>query len=160
MIQLPIPLPPVDFFPVCSSYIMLETCFSCFSSKREEGQDREHLLPKRTQHPRCELPESSSDEPLAKFIDVLTALSIGKLPSQTQINHFLRQILHSNTLQASQTIQSQITPDKVSQGSGPLSQRGRKVIQDIIHVIEALLQFGMEKNGKGILFPLTWDEEI
>ena len=27
------------------------------------------------------------------------------------------------------------------------------MIQDVIHVIEALLQFGMEKNGKGILFP-------
>ena len=130
---------------------MLDTCFSCFSSKREE--DREHLLPKRTRHPRCELPESPSDEPLTKLIDVLTALSIGKLPSQSQINHFLRQILHSNTFQASQTIQSQIAPDEVSQGRGPFSRRGKKVIQDVIHVIEALLQFGMEKNGKGILFP-------
>jgi len=157
MIQLP-PVVQWTFFLACSAYITLDTCFSCFSSKHEE--DCEHLLPKRTQHPRRELPESPSDESLAKLIDVLTALSIGKLPSQTQINHILRQILHSNTLQASQTIQSQIAPDEVSQGRGPFSRRGKKVIQDVIYVIEALLQFGMEKNGKGILFPLPWDQEI
>ncbi|KXN82253.1 hypothetical protein AN958_02803, partial [Leucoagaricus sp. SymC.cos] len=37
-------------------------------------------------------------------------------------------------------------------GNGPLSKRGRKVIQDVVHVIEAVLQFGMEKNGVSDIF--------
>jgi hypothetical protein len=127
----------------------MDACLSCFSSKRHQD-DREPLLPK---HQQPHTPQSAeqaeqppTDEPLSKLADVLAALSAGKLPSQNQINNFLRRILNSNVLQETQDAQSRTTPE-ILRGNGPLSRRGRKVIQDVAHVIEAFLQFGMEKNG-------------
>ncbi|KAF5351172.1 hypothetical protein D9756_008342 [Leucocoprinus leucothites] len=129
----------------------MDACLSCFSSKRRD-EDREPLLPKHQRHQRqvSQPNEPPPDEPLSKLVDVLAALSAGKLPSQTQINDFLRRILRSNILRDSQDTQSRTTPD-ILRGNGPLSKRGRKVIQDVSHVIEALLQFGMEKNDDDLL---------
>lgn len=122
----------------------MDACLSCFSSERD-GDDREPLLPKQRQ-PQLHKPSPPPDEPLSKLADVLAALSAGKLPSQTQINNFLQRVLQLNLLHDTQDARPRPTPD-VLKGNGPLSKRGRKVIQDLEEVIQALLQFGTEKNG-------------
>lgn len=130
----------------------MDACLPCFGSRRRD-EDREPLLPS---HHQVQRPAPTShqppspDEPLNKLVDVLAALSAGKLPSQAQINTFLRRVLNSNILQESQYTQGRTTPH-ILHGNGPLSKRGRKVIQDLVEFIEAFLQFGMEKNGMFLL---------
>ncbi|KAF9444373.1 hypothetical protein P691DRAFT_763456 [Macrolepiota fuliginosa MF-IS2] len=126
----------------------MDACFSCFSrSGRGTQDDHETLLPKRRAEP--SLSEPPPDESLHKLTDVLVALSAGKLPSQAQINHFLRRVLQLNLLQVGQAKEG-ITPD-ISRGNGPLSKKGRKVIHDLEEVMQAILRFGMEKNDDNLL---------
>jgi len=74
-----------------------------------------------------------------KIVDVLTALENGKVPSQDQLSGFLQVLLKSRLLEEER--------GKVVPGNGPTSKQGRKVLRDTRDLIQALLQFGMEKNG-------------
>ena len=83
-------------------------------------------------------------EPTSRFqkgIDVLAALKANKLPSQEQLNSFLRLVLHADVLDV----------DGVA-GHGPVSDDVKKVVFDVRESVEAVLQIGMEKNGKWILY--------
>ena len=84
-------------------------------------------------------PSDSLPEPTSYFqkaIDILAALKANKLPSQDQLNAFLRLFLRTDMLDV----------DKVA-GHGPVSDHVKKVVLDVREVIEATVQIGMEKNG-------------
>lgn len=120
------------------------TCLPCFSSSHNDDEDRQPLL---QDEPEFQPPPSApSRPPLNKFADILSALRSGKLPSQTQINQLLQHVLRLELLQSTRDPESAATPE-VLRGDGPLSTSGRRVIQDLEEVIQAVLQFGMEKNG-------------
>ena len=76
-----------------------------------------------------------------KVVDVLAALNAGKLPTQDQISRFLHVLLKSELLKDVED------KGKVIPGYGPLSTQGRKVLADIRALVQAALQFGMEKNS-------------
>lgn len=81
-----------------------------------------------------------------KIVDVLAALNAGKLPTQDQISSFLQVLLKSELLREVQD------KGKVVPGYGPLSKEGRKVLADVRALVQAALQFGMEKNGAVCIF--------
>ncbi|KAJ2918964.1 hypothetical protein MD484_g1432, partial [Candolleomyces efflorescens] len=77
-----------------------------------------------------------------KLVDMFAALSKGKLPSQDQFTRILQALLSSDLLRT-----SLINTDAASiYGSGPNSQKGQKVIEDARNLVQAMLQFTMEKN--------------
>lgn len=75
-----------------------------------------------------------------KFLDVLAALNAGKLPTQTQLARFLQIILHSELLRDD--------GGAPVSGHGPMSKEGRRVLGDIKGLVQAVLKFGLEKNGE------------
>ncbi|KAJ2936572.1 hypothetical protein H1R20_g527, partial [Candolleomyces eurysporus] len=77
-----------------------------------------------------------------KLVDVFAALSKGKLPTQDQFTRMLQVLLSSDVLRS-----SPITMAAESiYGTGPSSRRGQKVIEDARNLVQAMLQFTMEKN--------------
>lgn len=116
-------------------------CFSC--CRRSRPEDREPLLPRQVTH---EEPLLSSRSQVDKLADVLAALQAGKLPSQDQTNAALRRSLRSDVL----AVEGSKTARVLGQGRqyGPLSERGQTIVKDVREVIEAVIQFGMEKNGE------------
>jgi len=105
-------------------------CYSGFRKRRPRGDEREPLLPRHT-------PEIPPQSQFDKAADILAALSAGKYPSQDQINRAFRLLLSSDILKSGRNVPS-----------GPLSQHGQKVLDDIRTILQALISLGMEKNGK------------
>ena len=115
----------------------------CFQ-KSSQTDEREPLLPKpTTSHKTRPSVERGGTTVIDKIIDILVVLNTGKLPSQTQLSKFLQSLLSSQLLK----------PGHVTAGSnktsvhGPLSKEGRKVLNDVRNLVQAMLQFGLEKNG-------------
>lgn len=93
-------------------------------------------------HPRG----SMNDKPgLDRLVDAFAALSAGKLPTQDQITRILQVLLNSELLSGSPL--SETLNSSTLDGNGPMGRRGRKVIQDVRGVVQAIAQFGMEKNS-------------
>jgi hypothetical protein len=116
----------------------------CFGRSKSRDNEREPLLPRHTNAPRSNLnaPPNTKDwerSVVDKIVDLLTALENGKVPSQDQLSGFLQMLLMSRLLEEEK--------GKVVPGNGPSSKQGRKVLRDTSALIQALLQFGMEKNG-------------
>jgi hypothetical protein len=118
----------------------------CFQ-KSSQTDEREPLLPKptpsHTTHPSVERETTVID----KITNILVDLNTGKLPSQTQLSKFLQNLLSSQLLK-------QDHGNKTS-GHGPLSKEGRKVLSDVRNLVQAMLQFGLEKNGINSFYT-TW----
>jgi hypothetical protein len=119
-------------------------CFGRSKSRDSEPAEREPLLPIHTNARGSKLdapPDTRGSERsvVDKIVDVLTALENGKVPSQDQLSGFLQVLLKSRLLEEER--------GKVVPGNGPTSKQGRKVLRDARALIQALLQFGMEKNG-------------
>lgn len=116
----------------------------CFGRSKSRDNEREPLLPTYTNERGSKLnapPDTRGSERsvVDKIVDVLTALENGKVPSQDQLSGFLQVLLKSRLLEEER--------GKGVPGNGPTSKQGRKVIRDTRDLIQALLQFGMEKNG-------------
>lgn len=109
-------------------------CLSCCRRRSKDRSEREPLLPK---HDDILPPPHNNFD---KFADVLAAISAGKLPSQDQLNHALQQLLRSDLLD------SRTTAHAI--GYGPLSESGRKVVEDVREVVQAALEVGVQKNGE------------
>lgn len=102
--------------------------------------------------------EEGSEQPLLnKLVDAFAALSAGKLPTQDQISRILQKLLHSDLLNLDQSPEADSQPAFLS-GTGPASRRGRKVLEDVRNLLQAGLQFGMEKNGKDSFLYLRVEE--
>ncbi|KAH8077512.1 hypothetical protein BXZ70DRAFT_698575 [Cristinia sonorae] len=104
--------------------------FSC--CRRSRSSEREPLLPK---HSHTDSPARPSQRDLNKLAHVAAALRAGKLPSQDQLNGYLRYISQSSFLR-----------DDQASGGGRLSDSGRKVTEALRATVDALLQVGLEKN--------------
>ncbi|KAL1697510.1 hypothetical protein GGG16DRAFT_107426 [Schizophyllum commune] len=115
-------------------------CSSC-CGRRDKTGEREPLLSKGKQ---SALPPPRSD--IERLADALGAFQVGKLPSQAQIDTLLFRLLRSNVFDVDGRIQ----------GSGPISRHGRQVVQDAHDVLEALKQFGLDKNGDDVLQDLVF----
>ena len=118
----------------------------CFGRSKPRDNECEPLLPKyiNAQRPGLNGGSSLRTETLErsvvdKIVDVLAALEAGKVPSQDQISGFLQMLLKSELLKDDR--------GKVIPGNGPMGKQGRKVLRDVRALIQALLQFGTEKNG-------------
>lgn len=105
-------------------------CCSAFRKRRPRDSEREPLLPKYA-------PEIPPQSQFDKAADILAALSTGKYPSQQQINRALGLLLSSDVLKTGNAALS-----------GPLSQHGQKVLDDICNVLQTLIVLGVEKNGQ------------
>ncbi|EAU81413.2 hypothetical protein CC1G_05243 [Coprinopsis cinerea okayama7 len=81
---------------------------------------------------------------VGKLIDIVAAFQAGKLPTQDQISHFLRTVLNSRVLD--HVIGDEIRDSKFLCGSGPTTKRGQQVLASVQNVLQALLEFGLEKN--------------
>lgn len=81
---------------------------------------------------------------LDKLVDAFAALSAGKVPSQDQVSRMVQMLLHSDLLIPGSEADSR---PALLNGTGPTSRRGRKVLEDVHTLLQAGLQFGMEKNG-------------
>lgn len=104
--------------------------FSC-CRRRKYDSEQEPLLPKHRVNATAEeiLPSQTQ---LNQLADVVAALKKGKLPSQDQLARYL------------QTLSCSV--DDTTRSS--LSEPGARVVEDLRDVLQALLQFGAEKNGK------------
>ncbi|TFK41696.1 hypothetical protein BDQ12DRAFT_625737, partial [Crucibulum laeve] len=134
-------------------------CLACLGLDKK-AEDEEPLLgnqqTRRQTRPNLKDP-LPAESPSDKLVDILVVLNAGKLPSQEQINHLLRFLLKSDLLQDDATT-------KVMQGTGPASEKGRKVVRGVHNVAQALLQFGMEKNDddkfQDLIFQLSQIEGV
>jgi len=123
-------------------------CLPFFGNSKTKDGEREPLLPK--YQPTNEQPTTSAPPPeilrlgdesvVDKIIDALAALKAGKIPTQEQTTRFLQVLLKSELLKEDKS-------ENVVPGNGPASKQGRKVLKDVRCLLQALLQFGMEKNG-------------
>ncbi|KAJ2936574.1 hypothetical protein H1R20_g525, partial [Candolleomyces eurysporus] len=77
-----------------------------------------------------------------KLVDMFAALSKGKLPTRDQFTRMLQVLLSSDVLRSSPTTMAVAG----IYGTGPSSRRGQKVIEDARNLVQAMLQFTMEKN--------------
>ncbi|TFK46962.1 hypothetical protein OE88DRAFT_1739005 [Heliocybe sulcata] len=118
-------------------------CSSC--CRRRKDPEREPLLPTDSSDDALPPPQSSFE----KLADVLAAINAGKLPSQAQIDKALKSALASDALQ----------PNVVLRGYGPLSESGRRVIEDARDLISAVLRAGVEKNADNKLQDLLYHLE-
>ena len=127
---------------ICLPKSAMGFCFSCCRRRRRSTEDdREPLL---SPHPAAEAPAGSYTDEAA---DILAALRVGKLPSQEQTNTALRQMLRLDVLYVNGGDSKSARVLGRAQQYGPLSERGKTVINDIREIIEAIVQFGMEKNS-------------
>ncbi|KAF5318449.1 hypothetical protein D9619_010687 [Psilocybe cf. subviscida] len=121
----------------------MDYCLPCFSKSKGSDGEREPLLPKPASRD-AQLPhqvaefESSARPTVDKIVDVLAAFNAGKLPTQDQIARFLQYLLNSELLKED---------DKALHGRSPLTKQSRKVVRDANGLMQALLQFGLEKNN-------------
>ncbi|KAL1713260.1 hypothetical protein EV715DRAFT_296236 [Schizophyllum commune] len=115
-------------------------CSSC-CGRRDKTGEREPLLSKGKQ---SALPPPRSD--IERLADALGAFQVGKLPSQAQIDTLLFRLLRSNIFDF----------DGKIHGSGTISRHGRQVVLDVHDVLEALKQFGLDKNGDDVLQDLVF----
>ena len=116
----------------------------CFGRSKSRDNEREPLLPRHTnaRGSNFDAPSNakgSERSVVDKIMDVLMALENGKVPSQDQLSGFLRALLKSPLLEEER--------GEVILGNGPTSKQGRRVLRDARALVQALLQFGMEKNG-------------
>ena len=115
--------------------------FSCFR-RPSTDDDHEPLLSSQSSiQEELYPPESHID----KVADVIAALRVGKLPSQDQTNAALQKIMRSNVLALFDSKSARVLGQK--QQYGPLSDRGKTIVKDIRELVEAIIQFGLEKNG-------------
>lgn len=121
----------------------MDYCLPCFGKSKGSDGEREPLLPKPASrdaplpHQVAEF-ESSARPTVDKIVDVLAAFNAGKLPTQDQIARFLQYLLNSELLKED---------DKALHGRSPLTKQSRKVVRDANGLMQALLQFGLEKNS-------------
>ena len=71
-----------------------------------------------------------------RVADIIAAASAGKFPSQAQINQALQLLLRSEFLRT----EAPMVP-------GPLSARGRQIVEDLRELVEAVQVLGIQKNG-------------
>ncbi|CAA7268403.1 unnamed protein product [Cyclocybe aegerita] len=118
----------------------MEYCLPCFGRGARDGE-REPLLPNPGQRQRetVNRPLGVDHSIVDKVVDALAALKEGKLPTQGQLNRFLQVLLKSEFLKEEL--------GRFTTGNGPTSRQGRKVVRDVKEVVEACLQFSMEKNA-------------
>src|ERR1700679_2407740 len=95
-------------------------CCSCRRTRQPSNDEREPLLPKYA-------PKVPAQTQFDKVADIIAAASTGRLPSQAQINHALQLLLLSDFLRA----EAPVTP-------GPLSARGRQIVDDLREIVEAI----------------------
>lgn len=107
--------------------------------------DREPLLSRQPQTGAVseDIPPPRSH--IDKAADVFAAFHVGKLPSQEQINAALQKALRSQVLTVDADKSARVLGLK--QQYGPLSERGKLLLKDVRELVEAIIQFGMEKNG-------------
>ncbi|KAI0369621.1 hypothetical protein BV20DRAFT_1077187 [Pilatotrama ljubarskyi] len=118
-------------------------CFSCCRRDHTDtDSDREPLSPLRTASSSDVLPPPKSS--LEKIADVVAALNAGKLPSQQQLDEALRRVLSSGILDSSGDVDE---VDEAQLGQRDLGEAERRVVDCAREACQALLQFGMEKNG-------------
>jgi hypothetical protein len=125
----------------------MNRCFPCFGNSKSIENERDPLLPKhyaRDERRPAEQPVKAERSNVDKIVDLLAALNAGKLPTQDQLSHSLQALLKSELLKE----------DKggVISGNGPMSKEGRKALGDIRDLVQAFLQFGLEKNGTDTVF--------
>ncbi|KAF8799742.1 hypothetical protein BYT27DRAFT_7119732 [Phlegmacium glaucopus] len=114
----------------------MDYCLSCFR-KSDQIDEQEPLLSKHPQRLERGSPAVERGT-IDKIIDILAAFNAGKLPSQTQLSKFLRNLLKSELLKQDGR--------KIISSAGPMSKEGRKVLGDVRNLVQAILQFGLEKN--------------
>jgi hypothetical protein len=111
-------------------------CCSCCRNRTPRNDEREPLLPRYT-------PKAPSQNDFDKIADMTAAASTGKLPSQAQINHALQLLIQSEFLRT----EAPVSP-------GPLSARGRQMVDDLREIAEAIQVLGVQKNGATIFIAL------
>ncbi|KAI0088053.1 hypothetical protein BDY19DRAFT_891712 [Irpex rosettiformis] len=113
--------------------------FSC-CRRQKDHKEREPLLPKHRVDAAADeyLPSKTQ---LNRLVDVVAALKTGKLPTQEQLNHIIRSLLHSTAPGSSY---------------GTLSGPGRQVLSDFRELLDVLLLVGLEKNDDNKLQELAY----
>ncbi|KAF8512805.1 hypothetical protein JB92DRAFT_2926409 [Gautieria morchelliformis] len=115
--------------------------FSCCLRSSADDDHEPLLAPQSPIYEDLPPPQSHID----KVADVFGALRVGKIPSQDQINAALRKALRSNVLAIEDTGKgARVLGQKHLYG--PLSESGKIILKDVREIIEAVIQFGMEKN--------------
>ena len=104
-------------------------CCSFCRNLKPRNEEREPLLPKYA-------PKAPPQTQFDKVADIIAAASTGKLPSQAQINHALQLLVRSDFLR---------TEAPVAQG--PLSARGRQIVDDLKETVQAMQVLCAQKNG-------------
>lgn len=113
---------------------------ACCGRRGKPSAEKEPLLPRH--NPDADGP--TREELLTKSAAVFAAVSEGKAPSQDQINVFLK-ALQRNVLDVKNSLGLQ-NVSTTDDGYGPLSARGRLILDDLREGCQAILQFGVEKN--------------
>lgn len=112
-------------------------CSSCCGRRHKEPKgdpERRPLLRSSS----ASLKDAST--PYEKVADALAAMHAGKMPTQKQIDRALRTLLRTGILDAD-----------VGRKGGGLNEASAKVARDARELVDALLRFGLEKNGGGSL---------
>lgn len=104
-------------------------CSYCSSNRRPRNDEREPLLPRYA-------PKAPPQTQFDKVADIIAAVSTGKLPSQAQINGALQLLLRSEFLRTQAPV-----------AEGPLSARGRQILDDFRETVGAIQVLGAQKNG-------------
>ncbi|RPD54449.1 hypothetical protein L227DRAFT_657629, partial [Lentinus tigrinus ALCF2SS1-6] len=117
-------------------------CFSC--CRGDTADDHEPLLPQ--DHDDIRIPSYTNPIPpprtqLDKLADVVAALYAGKLPSQEQVNRALRHALASDVLNSHLH-----GTNGGGSGEEELNEAGKEVLSLVRDALQAVLEFGMEKN--------------
>lgn len=118
---------------------------SCCCGPRDKSGEKEPLLPRHTQ----DVEPSQADKTRArvnKAAEILGALSAGKLPTQDQINVFMR-VLQTSVLESRNSLGLGFEEDE-AKFYGDLSVRGKALLDDVRELCRALVAFGLEKNCK------------
>jgi hypothetical protein len=107
----------------------------CYGRRRKDRAEKEPLLPRHAQ----EVERPHEHDQIQKIARILAASSAGKYPSQKQINAAI-QGLQRNVLYVQDSV------DSGDEYYGPLSAKGRALLEDLHEACQAILQFGLEKN--------------
>ncbi|KAH6900941.1 hypothetical protein BKA70DRAFT_1159081 [Coprinopsis sp. MPI-PUGE-AT-0042] len=152
----------------------MDACLSCFGRRRQASvtdDDQDPLLPKpNTNHARrdhsAQVPRGTASgygaadtmeaarvqdttphvvfPALEKVVDVVAAFRAGKLPAQDQITRMLQVLLNSQLLRDGLEQGARLAQSR--DGTGPTSARGLQVLRDLRAVVQAALEFSIEKN--------------
>lgn len=139
-----ITLHPFESPPLTTKSSGMNYFLPCFQ-KSSQSDEREFLLPKHAAHKKHQAPVllERGIGIADKIVDILVAFNAGKLPSQAQLSRFLQHLLSSQLLK-----EEDGKSNKNISTHGPMSKEGRKVLNDVRNLVQAILQFGLEKNGK------------